>query len=430
LCGDDALEEIAAGLLGVLAAGADGTAERASQALMAGRSDGGGGLAAALRAVAAPAAGCGTSNKLLMRSAVIALAYLDDPERMVSAVQAVCQLTHGETLARDACILWCTAIRHAVWHGSFDGLHAGLTLIPAARKAQWSAWLADTESREPGCFSPNRSAARALQAAWAAIVHTPVPAQSPASGSFACQHLQRALAAAIRIGDDTEAIAGIAGALLGARWGASAIPLAWQRTMLAYPGLGSRDLVRLGILAAQKGCDDDRGWPSADHVQRADVPRVRLIPHPFDPGVLLGNITSAEGARVASDAVVSLCRLGRRDFATVAPDNHVQVWLIDLPGANAHLHFALDQAARAVADLRKEGKRVLLHCYAGRNRTVAVAVRYATLACGVTPQEAMQAVSARIDQAGWPLNPELHAAVLEFSGQAVVGTSRVAPDPG
>ncbi len=397
---------------------------------MAGRGGGRGGLAAALRTVAASAAGSGTSNKLLIRSAVIALAYLDDPERMANAVRTVCQLTHGEMLAGDACVLWCAAIRHAVWHGSFDGLHAGLTLIPAVRQAQWSAWLADTESHEPGCFSPNRSAARALQAAWGAIAHTPVPAQSPASGSFACQHLQRALAAAIGIGDDTEAIAGIAGALLGARWGVSAIPLAWQRTMLDHPGLGSRDLVRLGILAAQKGRDDDRGWPSADHVQRADVPRVPLIPHPFDPGVLLGNITSAEGARVASDAVVSLCRLGRRDFGTVAPDDHVQVWLIDQPGANAHLHFVLDQAARAVADLRQQGKRVVLHCYAGRNRTLAVAARYATLAWGVSPHEAMQAVSARIDQAGWPLNPELRAAVLEFSGQAVADPSRVAPDPG
>ena len=61
----------------------------------------------------------------------------------------------------------------------------------------------------------------ALQAAWSAICHTPVPEAMP------WRHLQDSLATAIGIGHDTDTVAAIAGALLGARWGASAVPLQW-----------------------------------------------------------------------------------------------------------------------------------------------------------------------------------------------------------
>ena len=75
----------------------------------------------------------------------------------------------------------------------------------------------------------------ALQAAWSAIVRTPIPADDPANGSFPAQHLRLALEAAVRGGNDTDTVAAIAGSLLGARWGASAIPLAWQRKVHGWP---------------------------------------------------------------------------------------------------------------------------------------------------------------------------------------------------
>jgi len=57
--------------------------------------------------------------------------------------------------------------------------------------------------------------------------------------------------AGVRIGDDTDTVAAIAGALLGARWGASAVPDAWRRMLHGWPGLRADDLGQLALLTAQ-----------------------------------------------------------------------------------------------------------------------------------------------------------------------------------
>ncbi|MYS43040.1 hydrolase, partial [Streptomyces sp. SID5998] len=76
--------------------------------------------------------------------------------------------------------------------------------------------------------------------------------------------------------DDTDTVAAIAGALLGARWGCSGIPLAWQRAVHGWPGLTGPDLVRLAVRTAQGGQDDSLGRPSA-----ARVPAPAGAPHGF-----------------------------------------------------------------------------------------------------------------------------------------------------
>ncbi|MBB0994050.1 ADP-ribosylglycohydrolase family protein, partial [Dietzia sp. SLG510A3-40A3] len=79
------------------------------------------------------------------------------------------------------------------------------------------------------------------QAAWSAIHHTPIPAAYPG------RHLADTLVTAIGIGGDTDTVAAIAGGLLGARWGASAVPAQWRDICHGYPGIGSRELERLSI---------------------------------------------------------------------------------------------------------------------------------------------------------------------------------------
>jgi ADP-ribosyl-[dinitrogen reductase] hydrolase len=87
----------------------------------------------------------------------------------------------------------------------------------------------------------------ALQAAYAAIVQTPVPEAAPA------RHLQHALDAAVRIGHDTDTVAAIAGMVLGARWGASAVPARWREMLHGWPGLHADDLSRLALRATAGG---------------------------------------------------------------------------------------------------------------------------------------------------------------------------------
>ena len=56
-------------------------------------------------------------NGSLMRTAPVALAYLDDEAALVEAARAVSELTHYDPDAGDACVLWCLAIRHAILTG-------------------------------------------------------------------------------------------------------------------------------------------------------------------------------------------------------------------------------------------------------------------------------------------------------------------------
>ncbi|MEI5675259.1 MULTISPECIES: ADP-ribosylglycohydrolase family protein [unclassified Nocardioides] len=179
-------------------------------------------------------------NGALMRTAPVALAHLDDRVALAGAARRVASLTHADPLAGDSCVLWSEAVRVAVVDGRID-LTAGLDLL-TSRSEQWAGWLADALRPErrsedvPGReFTPNGFTVTALQAAAAAIAHTP---ETPGQ-------LERGLHGAIRIGDDTDTVAAIAGGLLGARWGANAVPEEWCRAIHGWPGYRYADLLAL-----------------------------------------------------------------------------------------------------------------------------------------------------------------------------------------
>lgn len=329
-------------------------------------------------------------NGALMRTGIVGLSRLDDRGATAASARAVAELTHWDPLAGDSCVLWSEAIRVAVMQGGLD-LATGLDLLPAGRRADWQERIQEAETRDPVSFSGNGFTVTALQAAWSSIVHTREDGEGP-------EHLRAALHTAISIGHDTDTVAAITGALVGARYGASAVPFEWRRMVHGWPGLRARDLVRLGVLTAREGSLPDGQWPRRD-VMDTGRERPLAVPHPEDPDVLLG--TFADLARVRElgvDAVVSLCRLGDAEFAPadIRPEDHGEVWLVDSesPEDNLHLDWALDEAARAVQQLRREGRRVLLHCVAAHHRTPAVALRYARLIGHDGPQVADRIVGA------------------------------------
>ncbi|MCU0266477.1 MAG: ADP-ribosylglycohydrolase family protein [Actinomycetia bacterium] len=334
-------------------------------------------------------------NGSLMRTAPVALAYLHDPEGLDQAARAVSALTHADPDAQEACALWCAAIVHAVHQATFDGLRLAVQALPADRAGVWAERLDEAEANPPAHFTRNGWVVQALQAAWSAITHAPVPDDDPARGVFAAQHLQRALEVAVRGGGDTDTVAAIAGALLGARWGASAVPAAWRRTLHGWPDLRGRDLVRLGVLAANDGRDDAEGWPS---VPVFDYERYFWRgahgTHPHDPGVRLGGVDALRTLPAGVDAVVSLCRLGADEVPAdgVRPEDHLEVWLVDREDSNPHLDFLLHDTARAVERLRAEGRTVLIHCVQAQSRTPTVAAAYAVIAHGVHADEALSDV--------------------------------------
>ena len=171
-----------------------------------------------------------------MRTAPVALAYLDDPDALVEAATAVSALTHYDPEAGEACVLWCLAIRHAVRTGELD-IRRGLDYLDFERATVWAARLDEAEAKPPSAFENNGWVVHALQGAWSAISRTPVPEDKPAKNSFCAEHLRLALEAAVRGGRDTDTVAAIAGGLLGAVYGASAVPAAWRRVLHGWPGL-------------------------------------------------------------------------------------------------------------------------------------------------------------------------------------------------
>ena len=333
---------------------------------------------------------------------------------------ALSALTHADPEAGEACALWCLAIRHAVLHGTFAGLEDGLSHLSRERRDVWAERLRDAEAREPSSFTHNGWVVEALQGAWSAISRTQTPAQGAVPG-FAADHLVRALEAAVRGGRDTDTVAAIAGALLGARWGASAVPSRWRRRLHGWPGLRTRDLVRLGVLSARRGQPDRDGWPSGSTMDYGVWSDLDVnARHPHDDRVWLSGVALLADLPDGVDAVVSLFRLGVDEVPgpAVRTGDHVEVWLVDDddPEKNPNLDFALNDAAGAVAALREEGKTVLLHCVQAQSRTPTVAALYGARLTGRTVRQCLRDIQAVL--LGADPKPALRAALDQLSQRA------------
>lgn len=234
----EALDEIAAGFLEWFDDGPPDVGIQTRRVLSAVRSNRTGAAMTAAAAAHFAETGKAAGNGSLMRTAPVALAYLDDAQALVEASMSVSALTHGDPIAGEACAVWCLAIRHAILTGEFGDLRDGLELLPD-RHDFWRDVIDQAEYEDPTMFTPNGYVVTALQAAWSSITHTPVPPDAPS------RHFVDSLTTAISIGDDTDTVATIAGALLGARWGASAVPEEWQRMLHGWPvGTDASDLKR------------------------------------------------------------------------------------------------------------------------------------------------------------------------------------------
>jgi ADP-ribosylglycohydrolase len=353
-------------------------------------------------------AGRSGGNGSLMRTGPVALGYLDrSPAELGSAAGRIAQLTHWEIDNVDACTLWCLAVRHAILTGELD-IRAQLAWIPSDRRNRWSDLIEEATHlhAHPRDFREgNGWVVRAFQAALAAL-----------SGATSPRDV---IERAVRGGGDTDTVAAIAGSLAGATWGASALPWSMKRRLHGWPGLGSDELVRLACLAARHGKPDPEGWPSA---ARATVYPFNdhLFRHPYDDGVWIGSIAALDRLPNEVDAVVSLCRIGRRH--TPGRVESVQIWLIDQDYRNNHLDVVLEDAVDAVATLRREGGRVFLHCAEGRSRTAAVAALYGVRHHGISLEQAWQDIGMTLP--GFAPKQFLRDAVERLSRNPVA-----APEP-
>jgi len=304
--------------------------------------------------------GRSAGNGSLMRTAPIAVAYLHDEHALIEAATALSALTHHDPEAAEACVLWSLAIRHAVLTGDLDA-RIGLPHLAAPRRGVWARRLDDAETHEPAAFDRNGWVVQALQAAWSAITHTPVPPDDPAHGCFRAQHLQQSLEAAVRGGRDTDTVAAIAGGLLGATYGATAVPAAWRRILHGWPEGNTRDLIALGTAIATGGAAPFDG----DYTRYSETDT--LAQHPYDEQLWIGGVGALRTLPAGVDAVVSLCRTSVDDVPTGGVEQ-VEIRLIDKAGEaeNPNLGFVLHDTVALLEHLRQQGRTVLLHWSAPR----------------------------------------------------------------
>jgi ADP-ribosylglycohydrolase len=330
--------------------------------------------------------GRSAGNGSLMRTAPLALAYLDwEPSELMAAAGVVSALTHADPDAQDACGLWCVAIRHAVLTGQLD-VRVGLPLLPGERAAVWLGRIETAEQSRPRDFTRNGWVVEAFQGAWSAIHYASLSAAGPA-------HLRAALEEAVRGGRDTDTVAAIAGGLLGAAYGYTAVPFEWRQRLHGWPGLRARDLMMLGMELGRGEGRRVASWPRPERQDYSMWGRTdALAQHPHDDGVWLGGVGSlGRVTELGIDAVVSLCRLGTLDVPGVAPEDHATFWVVDsaVEGDNAHGAFVLREAAAAVERYRAEGKTVLLHCVRAESRTPTVAALHGARVARISPLEAL-----------------------------------------
>ena len=249
----------------------------------------------------------------------------------------------------------------------------------------------------------------ALQAAWSAIITTPVPAGDPVAGTIRAGHLRLSLENAVRGGRDTDTVAAIAGGLLGARWGASAVPAAWRLRLNGWPASKAHDLVDLACAIARGGEPDPFDFSYSGREFRQPV-----VAHPYDDGLLLGDLSALRDLPAGVDAVVSLCRVGPQDAPKVA--DWVEVRLIDHNGAayNPNLDFVLHDTVTTLERLRSADRTVLLHCVEARSRTPVVAALYGMRRRSLAPDQMLAELRQALPQAD-PI-ADFRAALERFAG--------------
>lgn len=337
------------------------------------------------------ASGRSAGNGSLMRTAPVALALLDSDVALWDAAAQISGLTHYELDATEACQLWTAAIRHAVLTGRLD-VRIGLLQLDSERAQLWLERIRTAEVWQPRDFTQNGWVVEAFQGAWSAIHHGVA-----AAGSVGPEALRLSLENAVRGGNDTDTVAAIAGGLIGAAAGYSAISSGWRRKLHGWGADGERELVALALELVAGG-NRPGSWPRLSAVDYSGWRGIgTVVQHPDDAGVWIGGsaqlpfLGSAEAATRGLpaalgevSAVVSLCRVGQEEAPAIAAENHATFWLIDNADSaeNTHLEFVLRDAAKAVARFRAEGRTVYLHCVQAESRTPTVAALYGELLGG------------------------------------------------
>ena len=205
-----------------------------------------------------------------MRTGPVALAFIGDRDAVARLAADVAALTHPHPDSVDACVLWSLAIEQAITTARPTSRSTG-----ARRSAPASTHIEPAPPRRcgrrgsttPPVATPPTSTA-ATDGSSARSRRRSRRSRRPPTTTTRCRATTspRRCGAAARAGGDTDTVAAIAGSLLGARWGATAIPLAGAAASTAgapttQPTVSGARLDALARLAVRGGRPDAQGWP-------------------------------------------------------------------------------------------------------------------------------------------------------------------------
>lgn len=334
--------------------------------------------------------GRSAGNGSLMRTAPVALAFLNEPGKRAQVARAVSSLTHADVLAGDACVLWVDAIARSIETGTLASPRDSIELLPEERRATWLEYINQAETLMPWDFENNGFVVSAFQAAWSAISHT---SGEPEAGGL---HAIRAIELAVHCGWDTDTVAAIAGSLVGAAYGIESLPVTGLRHL---HGWGADNIVELSAIALK-----------AAHRPVSDALVVDLSPYPqstqratlpAEPAITLGGQSVARESG-SFDFIVSLSRIGTAECPLQSP-HHTSVRVLDshFQSENPNLVTTMIHVADALSEAVEEGERVLLHCVQAHTRTPSFAAAYLIWSQGMSAADAQADVLRALPHANF-----------------------------
>ena len=286
------------------------------------------------------------ANGALMRSFPLALLTISTDElRSIALEQGT--MTHPHPAARWGAWLG-VAMMHSAVQGNdpFKTLDEELALMPKDVAKDFLPLLVPQWQPTSGRINNGSIWGCLADAVWAVRNTT----------SF-----EDAVVKAVNLGDDTDTVACVAGALAGAIYGIQAIPSRWTTYLngeVNTPnGVEQFDNARLNEIS--RSLANLQPPPDAPDETPAG-------PAEIEERLFAANRSGASNAPL-DWAIVSLCLVGNRF------ENHKlrrEIYLIDQPGdANPDLEVAVNDAVTSIEAFLEEGHTVLVHCHGGRSRT-------------------------------------------------------------
>ena len=335
-----------------------------------------------------------------MRCAPVAVARLYDPDALLRDSAETCAVTHAGELCQWSCILANVLIASLILDAPIpiselmadagsDGMPDLQRVAEEARRLDFGGW-SDKQGIPADIFrAANQNAPMPRDAGWLRVdqhipAHTLVTLQAGLWAAETPLDFENALIEIVNAGGDTDTNGALAGAVLGARYGASAIPQRWLD----------------GISSSENALD------KADYVPHWTI-RMRLLtgiadrmldppealppkPHPNTHWVVPGRLLAGEYPRNAEDDADSRAKM--RAFLDAGFDTFIDLteagvmepyaqWLpngvrrVREPIRDGYVPDSAD-AMRRILDLidsnLNAGGKTYLHCWGGRGRTGTV----------------------------------------------------------